>query len=496
MLQANLIFEIQKKIKQGSIGTNKAGSLEESTVVVEDTPVDSNKAETVLESSFLAGIHHQTEKLKKKEEHKAGLITESFRLHKAERKLQKDINYFNYLYENFVDDVFKEQYLSLMESVFNDTINLYKECDVTPRLISPALDSQELSEAQVVDLYKNALNKTVKDEYTKPILSGKISELYESELTALTVKLIHEGSDVDMEQVRVYMPFEETIYQFNKHVLIPEIANSRIESFMESMTDDYLEFVEESAMDMLKTLEKKIKLMTSMVSPNMFEKAVDADGIDAPKMAGITIAVDKNFDDDEPCVDDICPAEVAASDAEAAEEMADEDEAQEIDADEEDIPEQEEAVRSEMDLDTDTEDLEDTAEQEEDAEESATEETAEHPDQPGAVELTTNDTTDPTNPTNTSDVDLQGEGNDLGTDDAAGATLPGDVPDVAPLDQGDIDDFGLGNQDDGIDNDGIDDAIIADEEDSSENEEVNSDDEDIEADAPKAEDVSEDGDKD
>jgi len=443
MLQTNLIFGIQKKIKAGSKHAHKMGLVEEATEVTEAKQEVKN-SEPILESSFVAGIYQQASAAKKKEESKKTLVTESFHLSKARKKLEKDINYFNYLYENFVDEVFKDQYKTLLESVFEDTIRLYQECDVTPRLISPSLDSVELNENQIIDIYKNRLNETIKNNYTKPLLSGEITEIYENEIRTLTKKLITEGSDLDMEQVRVYMPFEETVYQFNKSILVPEIAEKRVEAFMESMTPEYLEFIEESAEDILRMIEKKIKLLSSLIAPKMFEKAVEAEGVDAPKMAGITIAVDKNFDEDNDCDDGICPDEVAISDPEAAEEMADEEEAEELEASTGDINDVENKVRAEMELATDEEDLE-GEEAEEEASESAAEETAEHPNQPGAVELDMSledGNLDPNTglAANADDVELQGDGNDYGIDPSDGAKLPGDTESVGK--ETDSDDIG------------------------------------------------------
>jgi hypothetical protein len=432
MLQTNLIFGIQKKIKAGSAHAHKMGLVEESTEYKRHS-VEST--EPILESSFVAGIYEQASAAKKKEEGRKTLVTEAFHLTKARKKLEKDINYFNYLYENFVDDVFKDQYKMLLESVFEDTIKLYQECDVTPRLVSPALDSNELNENQIIDIYRNRLNETIKNEYTKPLLSGKITEIYENEIRDITRKLIEEGSTIDMNQVKVYLPFEETVYKFNKEILVPEIAERRVEAFMESMTEDYLEFIEESAEDILQKIEKKIKLLTSLISPNIFDKAVDAEGVEAPKMAGISITIDKNFDGDAECDDGICPDEVASTDPEAAEEMADEEEAIELDAETGDINDVEEGVRDNMDLANDAEDYENTESMEEEAEESAAEETAEHPEQPGAVEMELAVQDGDAEPgsgmvVNTDDVDIQGDGNDFGEDPAVGATLPGGAESV------------------------------------------------------------------
>jgi hypothetical protein len=202
---------------------------------------------------------------------------------------------------------------------------------------------------------------------------------------------------------------------------------------MESMTDDYLEFIDESAADILQTIEKKIKLLSSLISPNMFEKAVDAEGVEAPKMAGISITIDKNFDGDgdAECDDGICPDEVAATDPEAAEEMADEEEAEELDAETGDINGVEEKVREGMDLANDVEDYENGS-LEDEADESATEETAEHPEQPGAIEMelaVQDGDLDPNTgiAANGDDAELQGDGNDYGEDPAIGATLPGNA---------------------------------------------------------------------
>ena len=442
MLQTNLIFGIQKKIKENSSAHSDIKVLEESETTPEVGEVEnSNRAEPIMESSFLSSIYEKAEASKKKEEIRTNLIHESFTLRKAEKKLSKDVVYFNYLYENYVPEVFKEQYTELVESIFSDTIKLYQECDVTPRLMTLAVDSSELTEATIEDIYKNNLNETIKNKYTTPLLSGKITELYENEIRDLTKKLIEEGAQIDMEQVKVYLPFEEAVYQFNHDILLPETAMRPIQNFMESMTEEYREFLEETAEDILARLEKKIRLLTSLVAPEMFKKAVDAEGVEAPKMAGITIVVDKNFKNDEDCDEDgVCPDEIVASDPEAAEELADEAEAEAIDDETSDVVGAEEEVRDELDLANKPEDYE-AEKAEEEAEESAAEETAEHPEQPGAVDLDLpmeEPSADVDNvPTNDSDVALSGDGEEEGIDPngeeaqlpgaAEGGEVPGDV---------------------------------------------------------------------
>jgi len=422
MLQTNLIFGIQKKIKEGSRKESKGmGMIEENSIIKEETATH----EPILESSFIAGIYEKTSASKKKAVFQQALMTESFQMHKAQKKLEKDVSYFNFLYENFVDEVFQEQYKSLLESIFDDTIKLYRECDVTPRLISMTLDSNELNENQIVDIYKNRLNETIKNDYTKPMLSGEIAELYENEITKLTRKLIQEGSTIDMEQVKIYMPFEETLYKFNRSILMPETAESRIYAFMESTTEEYLMFVEESAEHMLQMLEKKIKLLTSMISPNMFDASVEAEGVEAPKMAGISITVDDNFNDDE-CMGEICPSEVAATDPEAAAEMADEEEALEIDEEGEDLEGAEDATRDEMGLATDGVEYEDEGLQDPQADLSPTEASIEQAE-PTEIENSLDEPTLDSDgvSTNDSDLDIAAGGNDHGTDGAEGATVPG-----------------------------------------------------------------------
>ena len=457
MLQTNLIFGIQKKIKEGSKkeADTGLGMLEESTVIEKDNSKDNSKDELILEASFVAGIHTQVEKAKKIVQDQKVLITESFKMHKAQKKLEKDISYFNFLYENFVDPVFEDQYKELLESIFEDTITLYREADVTPRFVSQALDTNELNENQIVDIYKNRLNETIKNNYTKPLLSGKISELYESEIRDLTRLLITEGSDISMEQVQVYYPFEETMYNFNRSILIPEHAESRLNLFIESNTEEYLSFVEESAEEMLHALEKKIKLLTSMISPNMFDKAVDADGIDAPKMAGISITVDKNFNDDDCEMGEGCGMGAIVGDPEAEEEMRDEDEALDMDDAGGDVTEIEAGVREGQGLANDSEDYEDEAKQDRIAELSPAQATVENPNEPAATEIEAGMDMEISqmdaegNSENNGDTALQGEGNDHGVlgNDEGNLEAVEDLGEVAGDDTVDAD-FGAG---DGID---------------------------------------------
>ncbi len=497
MLQTNLIFGIQKKIKEGSKkeDTTGLGMLEESTIIEETSD---SKAELIFESSFVSGIHTQVEKAKKVVEKQKVLITESFKMHKAQKKLEKDIVYFNFLFENFVDPVFETQYKELLESIFEDTITLYREADVTPRLVSQSLDTNELNENQITNIYKNRLNETIKNDYTKPIMSGKISEIYESELRDLTRMLIIEGSDMNMDQIQIYYPFEETMYNFNRDVLLPKPAESRLNLFIESNTEEYLSFVEESAEEMLHALEKKIKLLTSMVSPNMFDKVVDAEEVDAPKMAGISITVDKNFNDDDCETGEGCGMGAIVGDLEAEEEMRDEDDAQDMEDASGDVTEIEAGVREGQGLANDSEDYEDEAKQDRIAELSPAQATIENPNEPAATEIEAGMDMEISqmdaegNSENNSDSGLQGEGNDhgiLGSDEGSLEAVE-DLGEVAGDDSEDAE-FGAGvgvvkvevSSDDKEDLEGQEEEVSDGEEEVVQGEEVDSDDgEDIDKD--------------
>ena len=332
MLNNSLIFGIQSQIKKKK---SEVESLQESTTEKENSAISKAKAiragviEEAVNPGFGATIRANAEKSIRQEENKKVLMTEAFSLGKAEKKLEKDIQYFSYLFENFVHPELKSQYSTLLESILDDTIKLYQECDVTPRLMSPALNSQELTESMVIDLYKNGLNKAIKDNYTKPLLSGITTELHESTLKNLVRKVVEEGAELDMESVAVYLPFEECMYNFNRNILIPELAATRIKSFVESTDAEFRDLFEENASDILRELEKKIKLLTALVAPKTFDAVVDSD-VDGSKMAGVTIVSDANFAPaDELSPDGICPESIA-SDAEASEEMEDELEANEV----------------------------------------------------------------------------------------------------------------------------------------------------------------------
>jgi hypothetical protein len=408
MLQHNLIFGIQQKIKEGRAQAESGKmTLEENSIESMDS-TSKKEVEIILEGSLNTGIYQQTHASQKKAASKKRLVTESFNMSKAQKKLDKDIVFFNYLYENYTEESMKANFSILLESILGDTIRLYQEADVTPRLLSPTLDSNEITESITEDIYRNSLNESIKNNYTKPMLSGKINELYESQMRDLTKKLIQEGSDLDMEQVRVYLPFEESVYNFIKEVVIPKTAASRIEAFMESTDAEYTDLLEESVQDILSKLEQKIKLMSSLISPNMFDKAVEQEGVDAPKMAGITITVDKNFNGDgDGDADDICPAAAAAMDPEISEEIESEDEAEAIEDEEAEEAEEAGAVET----------------PEEEAEEEA---------KHGAEEMQLpmeDGTPDPANGmvTNDHDVSLSGNGYDNGTLDNPLAELPTSV---------------------------------------------------------------------
>jgi hypothetical protein len=243
----------------------------------------------------MSEISIMADKAQKKEEIKKSLFTESFSLSKMEKKLNMDLKYFNYLLENFVDDSFKNQYVELLESIFENTIALYRECDVTPRVISLALNPEELNENQMIAIYKNFMNEIIKKEYAKPLTEGTLYEKYYDELKRFTKLVIEEGTDVNLDKIKIYMPFEETVNFMVKKVLFPDGASHKIETFFESITPEYYELFEDTAEDIMNKLHQKIRLLSSIIAPKIFDKVVDTEGINASKMAGVTITVDKNF---------------------------------------------------------------------------------------------------------------------------------------------------------------------------------------------------------
>lgn len=344
MLQQNFMFGIQDQIKKNKEVRTKESLLESTQEPKEDIKASLEEA---YNPGFMYTIYEMTEKAKKKQDNKLKLTTESFSLSRVQKKLEKDIQYFNYLFENFVHPELKGQYSDLLESIFDTTIKLYQECDVTPRVVSPALANPELTESQVIDLYKNGLNTAIKNDYTKPLLSGNVTELHESTLKNLVRKVVVEGAELDVESIKIYLPFEEAMYKYNKSILIPDIANSRIQAFVESSSGELTDLFEDTASDILRDLEKKIKLLTALVAPKTFDDVVDSD-VEGSKMAGVTIISDDNFNDDP--VADVCPDSLDI-DPEAEEEFQADEEAFEVhDEDENGIEDSEEDGDTEDDI--------------------------------------------------------------------------------------------------------------------------------------------------
>ena len=97
MLQTNLIFGIQKKIKEGKTQT-ASGMLEESTTEVPSVPEE--RAQLIMEGSLNTGIYQQTHSAKKKIVTRSKLVTEAFNMHKVQKKLNKDISFFNCVFRS------------------------------------------------------------------------------------------------------------------------------------------------------------------------------------------------------------------------------------------------------------------------------------------------------------------------------------------------------------------------------------------------------------
>jgi len=282
-------------------------SLEEAETASSEVKDDSYNVQKKLtkeiyenQVDYMSKIYSKLHKANVKEEKKKELVTESFNRNVFEEKATKDLIAIKELLEFTFEgkdaafDRLKDEIFEMTKDALNDVINLYQETDVKPRYISLALAHKELSESEIFNIYKRHLKEHLQENYMKPILSGKIEELEETESIKKFAKFLTEnGIDTDLDALIAYVPFENQLKDFFENMFIPEGAKYKINLFMESQDDVYYEFFDKNAKILTESIEEKIGKIVSLIAPFLFDKVVDGVDdmeVDPTKLAGVSIA--------------------------------------------------------------------------------------------------------------------------------------------------------------------------------------------------------------
>jgi len=295
--------QVSSKLKKAFEKSNEK-ILEESTVSAEDLVKNEEESlKKIVEEAhvrkmdFTRALYTKINKALNKEEKKKEIIYESYNPNLFEEKGLKDLVFISSIieeaYEGFPEK-YKEELYEMTKSLMMDVIDLYKEANVKPRYLSPSLMKKEISENEIIRIYKDNMKKFLNENYLKPLMTEKFNETYKNDIKKVTKLLTENGVDVNLDELMLYYPFEKTLQEFFESVLIPEPAKIKIKYFEETQNPEYFEFFDRNVRVLQESIEDKISKIISLIAPFLFNKTVETEeDINPIKYAGVSIVCKK-----------------------------------------------------------------------------------------------------------------------------------------------------------------------------------------------------------
>lgn len=275
---------------------------------------ESTKADVMLKSArpnanFTFEVSTKVNKLKSLEESIQRLSTESYSASKLENKLGYDYQYLKHLSENsFQVQESKDLFMSLVEEALVLTADLYKETNVTPRLMSLAIN-EDLTESENNTIYENALTHSLEKNFRIPLLQGNLLQENEEEVKTIIKKSVDNGmndlGEIDPGEMATYLPFQNTVKDHVSETLIPDAAMGKIDDFNNAQDETYAQF-EGNAPAVMAKLDNILDKISTMLAPALFKDKVDMgedsfDGTKYAMMKAVTGMGEGAEDDSSPC---------------------------------------------------------------------------------------------------------------------------------------------------------------------------------------------------
>jgi hypothetical protein len=242
-----------------------------------------------LNANFIFEVSNKVQKLKSLEESIQRISTESYSADKLEKKFGYDYDYLMTLQESFQTQESKDIYKSLVEEALVLAGNIYKETNVTPRLISYAIN-EDLSEMENNIIYENALTHSLEKNFRIPLLQGSLLQESEDEVKTIIKKSVDKGvtdlGEINPSEMATYLPFQNTVKDHISTIIIPDGSMSKINDFNDAQDGTYLS-IEGNAPAVLSKLDKILDKISTMVGPALFKEKVDMgeDSFDGTKYA-------------------------------------------------------------------------------------------------------------------------------------------------------------------------------------------------------------------
>ncbi len=186
--------------------------------------------------------------------------------------------------------------MSLVEEAMVLTGNLYKETNVTPRMISLGIN-EDLTEAENINLYENALTHSLEKNFRIPLLQGNLLQEAEEEVKNIIKMTVDKGmndlGEINPSEMATYLPFQNTVKDHVSETLIPDASMIKVDDFVNAQDETYNQF-DGNAPEVLAKLDNILNKISTMLSPALFNDKVDMgeDNFDGTKYSMMKAVAD------------------------------------------------------------------------------------------------------------------------------------------------------------------------------------------------------------
>lgn len=282
--------------------TEKASKAKHKKTTLEESDT-SSKVKKNVNFSFDPHFSATVEKIKRVNVEKQTILesysNDNYSTSRITNKLEKDIHFFKFLQENFVPENKMQEFETALSGLLKNTIEIYEEADITPKVITDILNKPLITEDEIVTIFKDKFNSRIKENYVAPMIDNKLGEIYESQIKQVSKLLIENDSSADLGDIQLYLPFEESVNSYIKEILFPMNTDEKINNYLDTMGAAYKETFNENHELIYNKVNKGSRLLTSLVSPQLFLEMTNNHDINPNKIAGISIVIDKHFTTDE-----------------------------------------------------------------------------------------------------------------------------------------------------------------------------------------------------
>ncbi|MFA7127878.1 MAG: hypothetical protein WC136_01765 [Sphaerochaeta sp.] len=206
-----------------------------------------------------------------------------------ESKLNHDANFFMHLGSSATDS---NKYLNDLHIFLESVADLYKEVDMKPRTCSVSVDTKELNENSVLDIYSKQFSERINKQFTKPLFEGTLIPKYnkESKLLMESAIVSEAINDIESESFLKYAIFENIMIDTIVSTVIPEALMERTDHYIGQQNDEYFELFTKNAKNLKETIYESAYNIASNISPTLFENGIGQE-LNTQNYAGISKAL-------------------------------------------------------------------------------------------------------------------------------------------------------------------------------------------------------------